>query len=477
MALDLTARQSQKQAQALAPLQLQGLRLLAKSLPELRTEIMAEMARNPAIEDVGTPLESPLSEVEKQSDENSPIPDYPEDDFTPGLNHDEDAAERRQVMFDNLVREETLQEHLLAQFPLSDIPQADWQMAEVLVGDFDEKGYYKGSLPDAAMAFGCSEADVLTVLAKIRELDPPGCGARDARECLLAQVDVIPDAELRQLVAKLIDRHLDDLAAGRLEEVAKALDVQLERVTAALQALRTLDGRPGRQYPSERERVEYVNPEIHAVRREGRWMAETDERSLPEIRFSQKFADLLKDPAQSAETKAYVRERIAAAQAFREAVVRRQETVRAIAQQIFDRQQEFFEQGFQALKPLTEQDVAKAVGVHVTTVSRTVRDKYAETPKGTVELRRFFVSGFKTQEGQMVSQDEVLTALKSIVEAEDPAHPLSDEKIAEQLKSAGYPVARRTVAKYRDKLSIPGASARCSREYDKRCQPTRRFAP
>lgn len=460
MALDLTSRQTQKQTQTLAPLQLQGLRLLAKSLPELRTEIMVEMSRNPAIEDVGTPLESPLSEVEKRSDEDSPMPDYPEDDFTPGLNRDEDAAERRQAMFDNYVREETLQEHLLAQLPLSDIPQSDWQMVATLVGDLDEKGYYKGSLPDVAMVFGRTESEIVAVLAKIQELDPPGCGARDARECLLAQLEGLADIEQRQLVRKLVDRHLDDLASGRLEKIKQALDLSADQLQTALRALRTLDGRPGRQYPSERERIEYVNPEIHAVCREGHWMAETDERSLPEIRFSKKFAELLKDPHQSAETKAYVRERLAAAQAFRDAVVRRQETIRAIAQEVFDRQQDFFEKGFSALKPLTEQDVAKAVGVHVTTVSRTVRDKYAQTPKGTVELRRFFVSGFKTSEGDVVSQDSILAALKAIVEAEDSANPLSDEKIAERLKAVGYPVARRTVAKYRDKLSIPGTSAR-----------------
>ncbi len=196
------------------------------------------------------------------------------------------------------------------------------------------------------------------------------------------------------------------------------------------------------------------------MKRGGRWVAETDERSLPEIRLSPKFMELLKDPNQSAETKAYVRERIAAAQAFREAVARRQETVSSIANFIFDRQQEFFTGGFAALKPLTELEVAKAVGVHGTTVSRTVRDKYAATPQGTIELRRFFAVGVKAGDGSVVSQDTVLAALRDVIDGEDKSKPLSDEKIAERLKAAGYPVARRTVAKYRDRLGIPGASER-----------------
>lgn len=454
----LELAQRQKQVLALAPRQMQGLKLLAKSLPELREEIVAEMARNPAIEDVERPLETSLSEVERQ--QGVEAPDYPEDDFTPGQNYDEEAAERRQSFFDNQVKTETLQEHLLSQLPVSDIPREDWPLAEVLIGDLDEKGYYKGSLPDAEMAFGRTEAQVLAVLAKLRELDPPGCGARDARECLLAQIDTLDDSPYEEDVRKMIDRHLEDIAAGRLELVEKDLGLTHAQFLEALKVLRSLDGRPGRQYPSERERVEYVNPEVHAVKRDGRWIAETDERSLPEIRLSRSFAALLEDPRQTPETRAYIRERIAAAQAFREAVAKRQRTVQDIAQAIFDRQQDFFEKGFGALKPLTELEIAEKVGVHGTTVSRTVRDKYASTPQGTIELRRFFTSGIQRADGEAVSQTAVLAKLREIVSDEDESAPLSDEKIAQALKAAGFPIARRTVAKYRDKLGIPGASDR-----------------
>ena len=456
--LELTQRQ--KQTLALAPRQMQGLKLLAKSLPELRAEIAAEMERNPAIEDVAHPLETSLSEVERQHDAVESAPDYPEDDFTPGQNYDEEAAERRQSFFDNQVKPETLQEHLLAQLPVSDIPRGDWPLAEVLIGDLDEKGYYKGSLADAEMAFGKTEAQVLAVLAKIMEFDPPGCGARNARECLLAQVETLDDSPYEDDVRKIISDHLEDVAAGRTDLVEKALGLTHGQFLEAMKVLRSLDGRPGRQYPSERERVEYVNPEIHAVKREGRWIAETDERSLPEIHLSRSFAALLEDKKQTSETRAYIRERIAAAQAFRDSIAKRQRTVQAIAQAIFDRQQDFFEKGFGALKPLTELEIAEKVGVHGTTVSRTVRDKYAATPRGTIELRRFFASGVQNAEGESVSQMAVLAKLREIVADEDESAPLSDEKIAAALKEAGFPIARRTVAKYRDKLGIPGATDR-----------------
>ena len=456
----LRTEAAQRQVQTLAPHMMQGIRLLAKSLPELRAEIAAEMERNPAIEDVDHPLETSLSEVERRRDEDSPEPDYPEDDFEPGRNFDEEAAERRQSFFDSQVKVETLQEHLLSQLPLSDIPREDWPVVETLVGDLDASGYYKGSVADAMMAFGKSEAEIAALLAKVMEFDPPGCGARTVRECLLAQMDSLYDSPYEDDVRKIVENHLGDLEAGRIGTVEKALGLTHAQLAAALKELRTLDGRPGRQYPSERERVEYVNPEVHAVKRDGRWIALTDERSLPEIRLSSAFRRMLEDPAQSAETKAYVRERIAAAEAFREAVAHRQQTVQSIAQTIFDRQQDFFEHGFGALKPLTELEVAEAVGVHGTTVSRTVRDKYAETPQGTVELRRFFVTGVKTAGGEVLSQDAVLEKLREIVDGEKASAPLSDEKIAAALKEAGYPVARRTVAKYRDRLGLPGASAR-----------------
>ena len=459
--MPLSLVQRQRQSQTISPRQLMQVKMLARSLPELRAAIIAEMATNPAIEDFDHPLETPLSEVERRSEEGAE-PDYPEDDFEPGMNYDEEAAERRQAFFDNQVKEETLQEHLVAQLPLSDVPERDWPMAEVLIGDLDDKGYYKGSVADVAMAYERPEGDVVATLALIRELDPPGCGARDVRECLLAQLGSISDKALREDVRRMVDAHLEDVAAGRLGEVAAALGIDEARCREVLAALRTLDARPGRQYPSERERVEYVNPEIHAVRRNGRWVAETDARSLPEIRLSPKFAAMLKDPNQSAETKAYVNERIEAAKAFIETVARRQETVSSIANCIFDRQQDFFEGGFAALKPLTELEVAKAVGVHGTTVSRTVRDKYASTPQGTVELRRFFATGVKAGDGGTVSRDAVLAALRGVVEGEDSGSPLSDEKIAERLKEAGFPVARRTVAKYRDILGIPGALERAA---------------
>ena len=459
MVSGLGQRQNQSQRQALAPQVRQGVKLLAMSLPELRGELLAEMAKNPVIDDVEPTLEkTTVSAREQELAEGERVSDYPEDDdmreaaYMDGIargknGSDPEAMARREKFFENQVREETLEQHLASQLPSSDIDEADYPLAEMLIGELNDDGLFVGSLPDIVMVSGETEAKVRALLAKIRELDPPGCGATTLAECLAAQLDKIEDDALRTRVAKLIG-NLEAVAAGQVDD------------PEALVALRTLDPRPGRAYRHGARGTEYVNPEVHAVRCADGWAARVDARSLPEIRISAKYLAMLEDPATTAETKAYIRERIAAANVIVEAVAHRRDTIEAIAQEIFDRQPGFFTEGLKGLKPLTMREVAETVGVDESTVSRTVNNKYASTPKGTVELRRFFVQGLKTDSGEAVLRDGVIDRLKAIVDAEDKAHPLSDEKLSELLKAEGFPVARRTVAKYRGLAGIPGTSAR-----------------
>ena len=453
--------QTHSQRQILAPQMRQGIRMLAMSLPELRSELIAEMAKNPVIDDIEPTLEkTTVSERERQLAEDERVSDYPEDDdireaaYMDGIargknGSDPDAMARREKFFENQVREETLEQHLVGQLPASDIEEADYPLAEMLIGELNDDGLFVGSLPDIVMVSGEPESKVRSLLAQIRELDPPGCGATTLAECLSAQLDKIDDPALRARVAQLIGK-LEAVAAGQVEDAE------------ALVALRTLDPRPGRAYRHDVRGTEYVNPEVHAVRCADGWVARVDARSLPEIRISSKYVTMLEDPETTAETKAYIRERIAAANALVDAVAHRRDTIAAIAQEIFDRQPGFFEQGLKGLKPLTMQEVADKLGIHYTTVSRTVNGKYASTPKGVVELRRFFSQGIVTDSGEAVVKDRVLDRLRAMVEAEDKAHPLSDEKLSDMLKGEGFPVARRTVAKYRGLAGIPGTSARRS---------------
>ena len=467
--LGLTAAQTQKMT--LAPQLRQGLKMLAMPLPELRSELIREMSRNPLIEDVEPTLEkTTISQMESRCADAEPERDYPEDDNAidaarlEGFSRPDDyriggaydgrtvadaeTIERRQRFFENQVREETLEQHLVAQLPYSGIDEADYPLAEMLIGDLNDDGMFVGSMADIVMVSGETEAKVRAVLAKIRDLDPPGCGATSARECLEAQLDKIADARLRRKVARLIASGLEAVAAG------KAGDEE------TLRALRALDPRPGRAYRRDVRSTEYVNPEVTAVRCTGGWLATVDARSLPEIRISKKYTAMLDDPSVSRETKSYIRERMAAANQLVEAVRERGETIERIAQEIFDRQPGFFEKGLKGLVPMTEQSVADKLGLHHSTVSRTVNGKYVATPRGVVELRRFFSQGVTTDSGETVTRDGVLDRIREIVGAEDRSRPLSDERISEMLKGDGFHVARRTVAKYRGLAGIPGASER-----------------
>lgn len=465
--------QQRSQTMSLAPQVRQGLKILAMNLPDLRAELLREMSLNPAIDDIEPTLEkTTLSEKENEAVEAECAADYPEGDDNPfeaayleGVNRhamDADQLERRQRLFDSQTADETLQDHLLSQLPFSDIERRHHHLAETLIGELDDDGYFRGSMPDIMMVSGESEETIRRTLAKIMELDPPGCGATTHQECLAAQLDEISDPVVRGRVKSLITEHWLDMAEGKTAAICSDLAIDRRQYAQALRALRTLDPRPGRAYRQTRRGEEYVNPEVHAVKCSDGWVASVDARSLPEIRISPKFVAMLEDPALPAQTREYVRERIASARALADSVARRQETLAAIAQAIFDAQSEFFTKGLSALKPLTMQEIADKTGVHPATVSRTVNGKYASTPKGTVELRRFFVSGVVTSDGSEVSKDDVLSRIKALVEAEDASRPLSDEKIAALLKSEGFTLARRTVAKYRASLSIPGAAERKS---------------
>lgn len=459
-------QQTQSQSMVLAPRMLRGLDMLAMSLPELRAELNRELETNPVIEDVERTLEKDtVSQKEREvaDRERSQEDDYPDDDSAPDSFYEADAEamDRRRSFLESRTTEETLEEHLLSQIATSEIDEAYFQLAEILIGELNDDGYFSGSIPDLVMVTGESEEKIREVLGVIMTFDPPGCGATTLEECLLAQIDKLDSSPYQDEVRELLEnRLLKDVAEGRLANVEKALGISHERYADVLSALRTLDPRPARAYSRSGKGVNYVNPEVHAVKTVNGWEARVDARSLPEIRISPRYLKMLEDPATDAETKEYIRAKIASVKELKDAIAKREETVTDIAQAIFDAQSGFFEKGLKGLRPLTMQEIADVVGVHAATVSRTVNDKYVSTPRGTVELRRFFVSGFATADGGVVSKDAVYDALKEIVGSEDRSKPFSDDKISELLKARGYSVARRTVAKYRAVLGIPGASER-----------------
>jgi len=471
----------------LSPLMRHSLALLEKSVLELGAELRQQMVENPAIEDIRDPRETLLSVVAPENGQKTAADPDVELDFTPdgdaaanilgaddgrldyfmanieSASSDEEAATRRQRLFDSLHTSVTLQEHLLSQIPLADFKDdEDRKLAEIIIGSIADSGQFTGSYPDIVMATGADEKHLDAVRRRILKFDPAGCGWRDPRECLIAQLDKLDDSPWQGEVRKLVAHHLGDLAAGRRDAIRKALGVTEAELGEVIAALKTLDPRPGndKRFVAASDRPEYVHPEVHAVKKDGRWIAQVDSRGLPEIRLSPKYLKLAKDPNAYPAARKFALERIQAAEQLIEAIENRQETIRKIAQTIIDEQPGFFERGVSALRPLVMQTVADKVGVHGTTVSRTVRVKYMTTPFGTMSLRKFFVSGVETTDGEMVSRTAVHDQIKRLVDGEDKVAPLSDDRISQLLNERGVKVARRTVSKYREQLGIPTAADR-----------------
>jgi RNA polymerase sigma-54 factor len=471
--------QSQSQRFSLSRRQRLGVEMLGKSIPALREELYRLMDDNPCIEDIGQSIEeAKISDGERESErmEKERIDDWPDDDDYGESEYsaDADAVERRRKFLESRTAEETLQEHLMKQIAVSDIDDATRPLAELLVGELDGNGYFAGSMPDLVMVTGESEEKILSTLAEIATLDPPGCASRTLSECLMAQRDKLVGVPGGRTAMRIIEKGLlEAVAAGDMKAIEKTLSVGSDECALAIKALRTLEPRPGRAYLSQGKGVEYINPEVHAVKSGDRWIATVDDRSLPEIRISKRYLAMLKDPSVDAEAKKYIRERISAAELVSDAIAHRRDTVQNIAQAIFDAQSGFFEGGLKALKPMSMSEIAAKTGFHETTVSRTVRDKYAATPKGTVELRRFFTGGFATADGGSVTRDAVGDAIREIVGGENPLNPLSDEAISKLLAAKGVEVARRTVAKYRGLLGIPSTAERRKKtesKEEKQCQ-------
>ena len=473
----LSLSQQQRQVMTLAPQLRQSLEMLQMPVLELRAAILKEMAVNPTIDDLKDPAEVIISTTlpvvpqqhvtDKGLDFNPDVDailqqdDEWRDYFMQGMENaasNEDAEEKRQYMFDSVKQHVSLQDHLIEQLTLTDLPPADRELAINLIGNINDDGYFTGSLPDIIMISGRSERDVVGVLKVIQSFDPPGVGSQTLRECLLQQLDLIEDSPWEDEARLVIDKHLEKLGAHDEKFLCKVLGLTREELNHVIALIRCLNPRPGRSF--EGESTEYVEPEVFVIKEKGRFVAKVDNDQLPHIRISKHYRKLLEDKSVSAETKSYIRERIRAGAFLIRSIYQRQETIRKIAQEIVDAQTDFLTQGVEALRPMTMAEVALKVGVHETTVSRTVANKYMRTPLGLFEMKYFFTPGLRNKAGTSISNRSIQDQIKRLVEAEDLAAPLSDQAIEEKLAAQGVTVARRTIAKYRGILKIPPSHER-----------------
>lgn len=368
-----------------------------------------------------------------------------------------DLEEKRQFMFDSIPVGESLQENLLGQLELTELDEVDRLVAEQIVGSIAEDGYLRTPLADIVQVVpGASMEQAERVLRIVQDFNPPGIGARDLRECLLLQIRQGP---LKGTLAeRIVTEHLGLVETRQFAKIAKACGVSREAVDEAIRSLARLEPRPGAAF--DRAAPTYVVPEIEVRKVDGRWQAFVEDRGLPHLHISRRYLDMLHAEGVAPETREYIQGKIRSGLNLIKSIEQRQETIRKVAQKIVDAQQEFFEHGPMALKPLVMASIAAEVGVHETTVSRTVSNKYMRSPQGIHELRFFFTNGIATENGEDVSSERVKLMVKRMVDEEDPARPLADQDIERRLAAEGINIARRTIAKYRGILKIPPSHLR-----------------
>jgi len=350
----------------------------------------------------------------------------------------------------------SLQEHLLRQVKLSPLEGKDVDIGEYIIGNLDEDGYLRTDLEEIAQRLSVTPEQVEDVLDVIQTFDPTGIAARNLAECLRLQLE---DQDVRDsFIYRLIDEHLKDLQRKRFKEIARAMNVDEERVTKAFERISHLEPRPGRSFT--KDEPQYVVPDVVVKKVDSKYMFFLNEGRTSRLGLNPYYRNLMMTNNMSKDEKAYAITKYRGALWLLKNIEKRKSTILRITEAIMNAQKEFLDKGLKHLKPLTLHEVADEVGMHESTVARVTTGKYVETPRGIFELKFFFSSGLKTENGESTSSTSVKEMIVRIIEEESPEKPYSDQKIVRMLEKNGIKIARRTVAKYRDQLKILPAKLR-----------------
>ncbi|HET8760517.1 MAG TPA: RNA polymerase factor sigma-54 [Nitrospiria bacterium] len=464
----------------------QAIRLLQLSRLELSQTITNELMENPVLEEeLSTDApedegpsgeESPAAKTEGETE--TPEREAPEsaeldpqefnwdsyfeqDDF--GLSGEGDygkaSSEDLPSYEQTLSKPTSLEEHLLWQLRLSNVPDEDRVVGETIIGNVDDDGYLRVELEEIAKTAQCSLPKVEQVLKLIQGFDPVGVAARDLRECLQIQIRQL--GLQGSLVESIVANHLPDLEKKRFPAIAKSLGVSADAVFQAAKVIEHLEPKPGRPFGSS-DNV-YITPDVFVVKIEGKYAVLLNDDGLPRLRINQYYRRLLKNKVQGVDpTKTYVEDKLRSALWLIRSIEQRNRTIVRVAESIVKFQYEFIEKGINFLKPLILKQVAEDIGMHESTISRVTTNKYMYTPQGIFELKFFFNSGISRVNGagDDLSSVTVRERIRQLVANEDPRHPLTDHELVERLSGEQIAIARRTVAKYRGWLRIPPANQR-----------------
>ncbi len=355
-----------------------------------------------------------------------------------------------------LSKSATLTEHLEWQLNLQQISERLEDVAVCVVGNLDNDGRLITSNEEIAQMCACSPEFVEKARQVVLQLEPVGCGARDVKECLLAQLEANGEAE--SLAAELVKNHLEDLQPHRLQHLAKDTGIDLNALDEEINKIRILDPYPGRRYSSE-DPI-YVSPEVYIEKIEDDYVVYFTDDGSPRLRISPAYQKMLGQNNTTKEEKDFIKDKVRSAVDLLRNIEHRRQTIYRVVECIVERQREFLDKGVQFIKPMMLKDIAEDIGMHLSTISRVVNRKYAHTPQGVIELRRFFSEGMLNEDGEEVSTRILKLRIKKMIEEEDTRKPYTDDQIVKLLSKEGVKLSRRTIAKYRDQMQIAGSRER-----------------
>jgi RNA polymerase sigma-54 factor len=499
MRFDLSQKLRASQQLRLAPRLIQSMEVLQMPLAQLQERVEQELERNVAIEQVEPEPEAADEEAAAATEPAEPdIPEKPLESGDPGgafervsaferdygeshqppARRDGDRDAKHEMLAQAAARREPLSEQLRRQWELIEVDEPTRRAGRAILDFVDDDGLLSADL--AAIAAHASRDGAALDAAALeralpqlqRWLEPPGVAARDVRESLLIQIDARLDAQrwierpspadeaAWRDARALVESHYEDLLENRLPRIAARSGMTLERIEAARDRLRRLTISPGRDLTDEAQRPIVPDVMVEYDAEGDRYVAAICDGSVPPLRVSPRYAAMAERDSTDAAARKFVQDGIRSATWLIDAITQRRTTLLKVVEVVLQRQREWFDEGDGHLRPLPMTEVADAIGVHVATVSRAVAGKWMQTPRGLVELRRFFTGGTENAAGESVSWEAVRSVLQEIVDAEDKTRPLSDEAIAARLRERGLTIARRTVVKYREQMGIQPARRR-----------------
>ena len=467
--------------QKLSPQLIQAQLLLAVPTLALEQEIKLQLEANPLLEEAAE-LEQSENTDDIESDGESPSDDEKEETYdldewydysdndTDGYKSPDEMAKKQNQNQESKTDFLLNKAYKYRETPLDQLHSCGLEekyviIGEEIIGSLGDDGYLRDSLEDILVdlkkqySLDITIGDVENVLKIIQKFDPIGIGSRNLQECLSVQIEELDvDDETKSLLLKLVNEYFDEFKSKHYEKLTKLLKVPLERVNELFEIIQRLNPLPG-NLESVPER-EYIYPDFIVTKVDNELIVELTDDNFPSIRLNRRYIEMLRSKKVARQTREFLKNRLDSAKWFMNSIISRRETMLKVMNAIVDRQREFFMTNGENLRPMYEKDIASDINMDISTVSRTVRNKYVQTDFGVYELKYFFSNPIQTESGEDVSSKIVKEKIRELIDNEDKSKPLSDDKITQLVNDAGYPIARRTVAKYREAMKISKATLR-----------------